>query len=1318
MKTSYLDYAMSVIVSRALPDVRDGLKPVQRRILFGMLEAGLRPDRPYRKSAAVVGDVMKKYHPHGDVPIYESLVRMAQPWAFRYPLIDGQGNFGCFTGDTKIRLVDGTERTFSELAQLPPDQVFYVYAVDRSGRIVVGEGRHSRVTRRDVKLVEVTLDTGERIRCTPDHRFMLRDGTYEQAQFLTPDESLMAAHFDTAPVREGLNDYFRVLQPSSGTWDFVHHLADEFNFQHGVAGRAKGPFVRHHKNFNRWDNSPPNIERMGFLDHLHLHAAALLDLWASEDFRRAQGEGVRRYYAEHPEARENRRNRMVQQNRSPEFRRENGKRVAGNIRAYYALNPGARVEIARRMRALWGDPDYRARMSTALSGVEKRQLTPAEKARVARIISEKSRARWGDETKRAEIVQAISAAMASPAIRAQLRETALRAWQDPEYRGKFPAEHFRSMARALWQRPETREKTRDRLVRQHADPQFRGAHSEGVRRSNLRRMRDDPQMTTRLAARAGESLRRKWAQPEHRAQVLRSRIARYVSMLLAERQWEEITPEVYENNREANWIPRLESALKYFANFDELVQAGRTYNHRVVSVVWLEETADVYDITVDEHHNFLLAANVFVHNSIDGDPPAAMRYSECRLTPLAMELLADIDKDTVNFIPNYDEYEKEPVVLPAKVPDLLMNGASGIAVGMASNIPPHNLGELVDGLVAMIDEPETTDEQLMKIIKGPDFPTGGVILGRDGIKAAYATGRGSITVRAKTEIEELKGGRTAVIVTEIPFLVNKSAMIERMAELVRNKKLAGVSDLRDESDRSGMRIVIELRRDANPQIVRNQLYKHTQMQATFGANMLALVDGVPKTLKLREMLEQYLKHRRTVVIRRTKFELARAEERAHILEGLKVALKHLDDVIELIKKSKDVPAAREGLMKRFKLSERQADAILEMRLQRLTALEREKIEEEYKQLVKDIARYKEMLRDATSPRPKLIMAGVRAELLEMKEKYGDARRTKITSREAEEFEAEDLIPDLDVVISLTHNNYIKRQPLETYRLQRRGTRGVIGVATKEEDFVQQVLTTTNHAFLLFFSDRGKVYRMKAHEVPEAGRTARGTAMVNLLALAQGERINAMIGLRSFEDEGSIFMATRRGIVKRTGLMEFVNAKRAGIFAITLDRNDSLVNVKLIKKDTHIILVTKQGKAIRFKAGQVREMGRGAHGVRGIRLRGDDEVVGVADAKEGPALLAVTEMALGKRTPMGQYSTKRRGGMGVINLRVSKKTGLVVGVLAVEDEDEILLATTGGVINRIAASQVSVLSRNAQGVRVTKLAEDDRLAAVARIPAKE
>ena len=704
--------------------------------------------------------------------------------------------------------------------------------------------------------------------------------------------------------------------------------------------------------------------------------------------------------------------------------------------------------------------------------------------------------------------------------------------------------------------------------------------------------------------------------------------------------------------------------------------------------------------------------------SIDGDNAGAMRYTEARLAPIAAELLADLDKDTVDFVPNFDESLKEPAVLPARLPNLLMNGASGIAVGMATNIPPHNLGEITDALVTLIDHPKTPIEELLKVVKGPDFPTGGVVLGREGIQAAYTTGRGSITVQAKSAFEELRGGRVAIIVTEIPYMVSKAALIQRIAELVRLKKLQGVSDLRDESDRRGMRIVIELRRDANPQIVRNQLYKHTQMQTTFGAILLALVAGAPKQLTLKDMLEHYLSHRRDVVVRRTRFELRRAEERAHLLEGLKIALKNLDDLIALIRKAKDVPTARAGLMKTFKLSQIQADAILEMRLQRLTALEREKIDDEYKALLKDIARYKEMLADATSPRPQLIMASIKDDLLAMKERYGDARRTKITGKEAEEFEAEDLIPDTDVVITLTRNTYTKRQPLETYRVQRRGGRGVAGMATREEDVVEHIAVTTNHAFLLFFTTRGKVYRIKAHDVPEASRTARGLPVVNLITVAQGERVNAIIPLRSFEEAGWLFMVTRRGMVKKTGLMEFVNAKRAGIFAITLAGDDELVGVRYIQKETEIALATADGRAIRFKANQVREMGRSARGVIGIRLRGSDRVVGIADSSEGQDLLTITELGFGKRTPFAQYPIKSRGGMGVINIKITKKNGPVVAVRAVDDDDEVLLISAGGIVNRFTVKEIAAHGRQAQGVAVKRLEDKDRVAAVARIAARD
>ncbi len=704
--------------------------------------------------------------------------------------------------------------------------------------------------------------------------------------------------------------------------------------------------------------------------------------------------------------------------------------------------------------------------------------------------------------------------------------------------------------------------------------------------------------------------------------------------------------------------------------------------------------------------------------SIDGDAPAAMRYSEARLSPVAAEMLADIDKETVPFAPNFDESLQEPSVLPARLPGLLMNGASGIAVGMATNIPPHNLGEVVDALVGLIDNPRLSVDDLIKIVKGPDFPTGGVILGRDGIHSAYTTGRGSIRVQAKTTIEELRGGKVAIVVTEIPFMVNKSAMIQRIADLVRQKKLVGISDLRDESDRRGMRVVIELRRDVNPQIVRNQLFKHTQMQSTFGAILLALVDGAPRQLGLKEMLEHFLSHRRDVVTRRTRYELRRAEERAHILEGLKIALKFLDEVIALIRKAKDVPAARAGLIGKFELTETQANAILEMRLQRLTALERDRIDTEYKGLLKEIARYNEMLADAASPRPRLIMATIREDLLSVRERYADARRTKITSREAEEFEAEDLIPDADVVITMTRNTYIKRQPLDTYRVQRRGGRGITAITTREEDVVEHISVTTNHAFLLFFTNRGKVYRMKAHEAPEAARVARGLPVINLINIAQGERVNAIIQLRSFEDAGALFMATRRGIVKKTGLKEFINARKAGIFAIALDGDDELVGVRHIQKEAEVVLATAAGRALKFKASQVRQMGRTARGVIGIRLRGDDRVVGLAGTGEGRHLLTVTEKGFGKRTLFEQYPVKRRGGMGVINLKTTRRNGPVVAARAVDDHDDILLISAGGIVNRCTVNEIATRGRQAQGVLVKRLEEGDRLTAVARVASKE
>ncbi len=774
-------------------------------------------DHEFIANGVLVHNCMGNYHPHGDQALYATMVRMAQDFNMRYLLVDGQGNFGCFTGDTKIKLLDGTEKSFAELAELPAAEVFHVYSVNADGHIVVGEGRHARVTRRDAELVQVTLDNGERIRCTPDHRFLLRTGAYKEAQYLTPQDSLMPGYFNKAPVKEGLNEYLRVQQPKTGDFEFVHCLADKYNAQKGLARPTSGAFVRHHKNFNRWDNRPANIERMGFLEHLHVHAEHLAELWQDETFRQAQREGVQRFYNQYPEVREERRERIVRQNRDETFRRQNGKRVSVSLKAKYANDPAACAEISRRMKALWMDADYRIKMSAALAGIEKRPLTPQQKERVAQILSEKSQAMWGNEAKRAEIVAAIIAAMTSKDLRAKLSANTKLLWQNPEYRAKYGADHFSRMAQTLWADPATREMHQEKIARQWQDEEFRAANRAARQKDHARRSEQNPNYMADVAAHAAKALTEKWKSPDYKRQIMRQKVARYGSSLLAQFGRDGVTPEQYEASRTQNWIPCLENALAYYSSFDELLDAAQTYNHKVVSVEWLQEREDVYDITVDEHHNFLLATGVFVHNSIDADPPAAQRYTEARMAPFAMEMLQDLDRDTVDWAENYDQTRREPTVLPSKFPNFLCNGGSGIAVGMATNIPPHNLREIVDGAIHLLDNPEATIDDLMEHIKGPDFPTSGLILGTKGIKQAYATGRGSVVMQARSSIEPIENGRNQIIITELPYQVIKSRLIEQIADLVKQKKIEGIADLNDYSDRTGMKIVVTLKREAYPE---------------------------------------------------------------------------------------------------------------------------------------------------------------------------------------------------------------------------------------------------------------------------------------------------------------------------------------------------------------------------------------------------------------------------------------------------------------------------------------------------------------------
>ena len=691
--------------------------------------------------------------------------------------------------------------------------------------------------------------------------------------------------------------------------------------------------------------------------------------------------------------------------------------------------------------------------------------------------------------------------------------------------------------------------------------------------------------------------------------------------------------------------------------------------------------------------------------SVDGDGAAAMRYTEARMSKMNMQMLADIDKETVDFAPNFDETLMQPCVLPSRFPNLLVNGSSGIAVGMATNIPPHNLGEVIDGVVKLIDKPDATSQELMECIKGPDFPTGGLILGRRGIYDTYTTGRGRIIVRAKTDIEPMPNNRQRIVVTEIPYMVNKAALVAKIAELVHDKRLDGISDIRDESDREGMRIVIELKRDVNAAVVLNYLYKHTQMQDVFGAIMLALVDGEPKVLTLREMLYYYLEHQKDVITRRTRYDLDKAEARAHILEGLLIALDNIDEIVRIIRGSANTGEAKVQLMERFALSDKQAQAILDMRLARLTGLERERLQEEYAELEKTIAYLRAVLADE-----KLVLGIIKDEILEIKEKYADERRTEITAMDGE-IDPEDLIQEDSVVVTLTHFGYVKRIPRTTYRSQNRGGKGVMGMTTREEDYAERLLVTSTHAEIMFFTNKGRVYSLKGYEIPEAGRTARGTAIVNLLQLDGGEKVTAMIPLPKEREEGYLVMATRNGLIKKTGSDEFANLRKMGLIAIALREDDELIGVELTQGDSELMLATRMGQAIRFSESDVRPMGRNSMGVRSIDLAEGDEVIDVAKVEEGKQVLAITQNGYGKRTDISEFRAQSRGGKGILAMRLTEKTGLMAAQLLVSEHEDVMLITDNGTIIRMPVDDISVIGRVSQGVRVMRVEDEGRIVGV-------
>ncbi len=964
MKDSYIDYAMSVIVSRALPDVRDGLKPVQRRILYAMYGLGLNHTAKFRKSAAVTGEVLGKYHPHGDIAVYDALARMAQDFTLRYPLVQGQGNFGCFTKDTKIRLVDGRDLTFGELIkETKQRRKNYTFTFNpEKEKIEIAEIKKPRLTRKKERILEITLDNDEKIKCTLDHRFMLRNGSYKEAKLLMPEDSLM-------PLNE--------------------KLLSEIN------------------NYN---------------------------------------------------------------------------------------------------------------------------------------------------------------------------------------------------------------------------------------------------------------------------------------------------------------------------------------NHKIIKIKILQKREDVYDLTTEPWHNFALTAGVFVHNSVDGDPPAAQRYTEARLSKVGEETLKDIGRDTVNFQDNYDGTRKEPIVLPSPLPQLLLNGSLGIAVGMATNIPPHNLSEVCQALIYLVDRPKVTTEDLFQFIKGPDFPGGGTIYGKKDIIFAYSQGKGPIVVRGKAEIKEKeKSSQSEIVISEIPFQVQKSSLIEQFAKLVQDKKIQGVKDIRDESDKEGMRIVIDIQRDAYPQKILNRIYKFTDLQRTFHLNMLALVDGIqPKVLSLVDVLSYFINHRKEVITRRTKYDLERARERAHILEGLHKCLSKIDAVIKLIKSSKNREEAQKNLMKKFRLTAIQAIAILETKLASLAKLERKKIEEELLEIEVKIKKLTTILKS-----PKKIEEVLKKELEEVKENFGDERRTKVYNQEIGEIAEEDLIPQEETIITLTQGGYIKRINPVAYKLQRRGGKGILGMKTLGDDIIEHFLLAQTHDNLFFFTDSGKVFRTLAYEIPEGTRVARGRGILNFLEISPEEKVLSLLTIGKEDiDLGikNLLMVTKNGIIKKTALREFKNVRRSGLIAINLRKDDFLKKVAESAGQNEIILVTQNGQSIRFREKEIREMGRPASGIRGIRLKKGDEVIGMDVIKlkgkkflasesksqkpeiksQKPEikkyLLVVAENGYGKRTNLTEYKLQGRGGSGIKTAKVTPKTGKIVFsiVLSGEEEDLIVISQRGQVI-RAKVSEIPVISRATQGVKIMRLDQSDRVA---------
>jgi DNA gyrase subunit A len=1228
MKRSYLDYAMSVIIARALPDVRDGLKPVQRRILYVMRELGLTPDSQHTKSAKVCGETTANYHPHGQEVVYPTLVRMAQDFNMRYPLVDGQGNFGsvdgdppaamryCLTGDALVRTAEG----LIPIGKLVSAEAGAEVAIDIAVRSAGGRTQRA----------ERWFDCGEH----PTLRVRTRYG-YELIG--TPNHPVLVCLADTTGKPRLAWKTLDTLQ-----------VGDYLVIDRGVETHAGTPVDL----TPYYPDLSPATRRHALPTQLDEPLAFLMGALVAEgtladdriEFTCTPGEFadefVRCWARVFPDC------RLHQWLRPP---------VGFGKRPFWQMQV-----VSQQVVRLLGNLGLHGRSAERVVPEAILRSPQAVQAAFLRGLFEGD----GGVERSGRSLMRVSLVSASKRLLQQVQVMLL---------------HFGIVARLT---QDTRGTTW-RLILTGARNLQRYAASIGfvseAKRKALEAILNDA---------TGRVLSKTDFVPYLSAYVRR--------MATRHREW--LSKHNFDRpERLADALPRLLEALTpEDAEFLCALAEGRYFFDPIVAI---EDagTQRVYSIRVaSDCHSFV--ANGFINHN-----------TEVRLTPIAMEMLADIDKETVDWMPNYLQSAEEPTVLPARFPNLLCNGGSGIAVGMATNIPPHNLSEVVDALIYRLEHPNCTLEPILKLLPGPDFPTGALILGTKGIRQAYETGRGSIVMQAKTQIEPLDGGKSAIVITELPYQVSKARLIEQIAALVKAGKLDGITDIADYSDRTGMRVVIELRRDVNPNRMLNSLLKHTQMRTTFGAILLALVDNVPRVMSLLDLLDHYLEHRRTVIERRTRYELYRAKSRAHILEGLQIALNFLDEIIRIIRQSETAEVARREMIRRFGLTVLQADAILNTQLRQLARLEQEKLAEEYRGLLREITRLEHILSD-----PKQVEQIIKDELRMLKEKYGDARRTRIIAREAEDISEEELIPEEETLVLITRDGYIKRVSLDAYRSQKRGGKGVIATTAREEDEVEHLFQVSTHHYILFFTDRGRVYRLKAYEIPETSRQARGTAVINYINIQPDEKVTATVSVRDFASEGYLTMITRRGEIKRTALSEFANLRSNGLNAFDLESGDSLGWVLHTSGNDEVILVTRAGLAIRFPESDVPVRGRTAGGVKAIRLGKDDALVAACRVQPNALLLVVSENGFGKCTPLTEYRVQSRGGKGIFTMNVTRKTGSVVAAEVVEKDDKVILVTANGKGIRLRVADLRITGRIAQGVKLIDLAPGDTVAAITRI----